>query len=405
MERTAPEHTVLFVDDETSVLAALRRLLRPMREEWSMRFAEGSYQALDMMEHESFDVIVTDMRMPDMDGSQLLAEVATRHPGVVRIALSGQSDQDALVRSISTTHQYLTKPCSSERLYETIRQAFALRDTIKSEPLRTLATGLRFLPSVPEICDQMKEELLSPDVTAHSAGIIAATDLAMSAKLLQIANSSAFGSSRQISSAIDAATCVGLEMMRHFAASTEVCAAYDGPSISGFSFDELRLQSLATARAAHAIATLEGWDDAMRGDALVAGLLHDIGTLVFAANMPVEYAEVIQRVNLRQSKFVDEERDILGAAHTDVGAYIVGIWGLGTEVVEAVAHHLDPAKIQSESFDLPSLVHVAAALARKCPGESPSPSAPTVDEDHIRRIGMIDRLPLWRVACEEVRAG
>ena len=95
-----PSLRVVFVDDEPYVLQALGRLLRPMRAEWHMEFASSAPAALEILAAGPFDAVVTDMRMPGMDGAELLDEVKRRHPHVVRIVLSGQADQASVLRSL-----------------------------------------------------------------------------------------------------------------------------------------------------------------------------------------------------------------------------------------------------------------------------------------------------------------
>src|SRR5262245_37814840 len=97
---------ILFVDDEPNVLQGLERMLRSMRHEWEMQFAMSGPAALERLAEQTFDVIVSDMRMPGMTGAQLLTEVSQRHPHIVRIILSGQADQEDILRSVGPTHQY-----------------------------------------------------------------------------------------------------------------------------------------------------------------------------------------------------------------------------------------------------------------------------------------------------------
>ena len=115
---------VLFVDDEPHILSGLQRMLRPLRHEWAMTFVGGGPAALDALEREVFDVIVTDMRMPGLSGAQLLAEVHRRRPRVACIVLSGQSDQEHLLQLADTPHEYLAKPCDADVLKETVCRAY-----------------------------------------------------------------------------------------------------------------------------------------------------------------------------------------------------------------------------------------------------------------------------------------
>ena len=102
---------LLFVDDEAMVLSGLRRALHGMRAEWDMHFVDGAEAALKILDEMPFDVVVSDMRMPKMDGAQLLERVKMRHPDVIRMVLSGQSSRAAVLRSLAPAHQFLSKPC------------------------------------------------------------------------------------------------------------------------------------------------------------------------------------------------------------------------------------------------------------------------------------------------------
>lgn len=112
--------TILFVDDEPNVLSGLQRLLRPMRHEWDMYFAAGGKEALSLLAEKQVDVIVSDMKMPGMDGAALLEEVRQRYPQTTRIILSGYSEKELSIRTTGTVHQYLSKPCNPDTLRDAI---------------------------------------------------------------------------------------------------------------------------------------------------------------------------------------------------------------------------------------------------------------------------------------------
>ncbi len=118
---------VLFVDDEPNVLGGLRRMLRNMRNEWHMEFVEGGQKALDLLDGQEFDVIVSDMRMPGINGLDLVKKVMESHPEMVRIILSGQSDEGFIRESVGVTHHFLSKPCSPDLLRSIVREAVVAR--------------------------------------------------------------------------------------------------------------------------------------------------------------------------------------------------------------------------------------------------------------------------------------
>lgn len=117
---------VLFVDDEPSILQSLRRIFRSKRYEVSL--ANSGKEAIQIMESATFDVIVSDMRMPEMDGATLLAKVAINYPDVSRILLTGYSDIDAIISAVNKgkISFYLSKPCENDKLIDTVENAARL---------------------------------------------------------------------------------------------------------------------------------------------------------------------------------------------------------------------------------------------------------------------------------------
>ena len=144
-----PEKRILFVDDEPNVLSGLRRMLRSMRREWFMAFAHSGLEALAMLDDTPFDIVVTDMRMPGMDGAALLKQVMHRHPKTVRIVLSGQADREEILRAVGPIHQYLSKPCDAETIKATLTRACALDGLLPDDHLKELISKMETLPSLP----------------------------------------------------------------------------------------------------------------------------------------------------------------------------------------------------------------------------------------------------------------
>jgi YesN/AraC family two-component response regulator len=111
---------VLFVDDDQYILDGLQNLLRKQRSRWDMCFALGGAAALELFAAAPFDVIVSDMRMPGMDGAELLAHVRERYPAARRIVLSGYAEPAAVQRALEVAHQFLSKPCRAPDLIDAI---------------------------------------------------------------------------------------------------------------------------------------------------------------------------------------------------------------------------------------------------------------------------------------------
>jgi DNA-binding NarL/FixJ family response regulator len=150
---------LLFVDDEPNVLNGLRRSLHTMRDEWDMEFVDSATAALAALEKQQYDAIISDMRMPVMDGVDLLDQVKQKYPDTVRMILSGQSSRGALFRSIAPAHQFLAKPCDPQELGGRLRQAFAMRDLLSNQSVKTVVSRLRSLPSLPTLYGEVMAEL------------------------------------------------------------------------------------------------------------------------------------------------------------------------------------------------------------------------------------------------------
>ena len=285
---------ILFVDDESKVLEGLQRTLRPMRSQWEMAFAEGGTAALETLGKKSFDVVVSDMRMPGMDGAQLLAQVRTLYPHVVRIVLSGHSDQELIKKSVGTAHQYLSKPCTAEALKETIARSCTLRDLLQNEALQQLVSQMPTLPSLPSLYTALVEELRSPESSIKRVGNIIAQDIGMTAKILQMINSAFFGLRREISNPEEAAMLLGTDTILSLVLSVHIFSQFDTSRLPGFSAESLWAHCLWVGKAARLIARAETQDKKLIEECFTAGFLHDAGRVVMASTMPERYQQVLQ---------------------------------------------------------------------------------------------------------------
>lgn len=395
--------SVLFVDDDANVLAGLKRMLRPLRSEWATEFVDSGESALAYMAEHPVDIIVTDMRMPGMDGVQLLEQVVARFPAAVRIALSGHSDQEMLIRAAGLAHQYLSKPCETEELKSTLCRSLALRDHCQNKTIARLVSRVSSLPSLPHNYCEILQEIKSPEPSLRRVAEIISRDAAMTAKVLQLVNSAFFGTARRVTDPLHAVTLLGLQTVNGLVLTVGVFSQLDKVQIASFSADELIAHSLRVADLAKKIASSRTKDEALCGEAFVAGVLHDVGKLIFASNFPRQYGEAVTDALECGYALCDLEREAFGADHADLGAYILGLWGLPSTLVEAVAFHHHPAKAQSTGFSALTAVHIANVLSHRDPeGQLPS----GIDESYLHSIGVLNELPAWsRLAPAETPMG
>lgn len=396
---------LLFVDDESEIVEALRQALMPMRSEWDMSFVQSGKDALTHLQKAPVDIVLSDLAMPGMDGLQLLGEVRKQYPNVVCIAFTGETGQETSLRSAGVAHQFLSKPFSPDDLKSVIGRTCALHDLLASEALRKLVSGIKSLPSLPNLYRDLNAEIQSRDASVKKVAKLVARDMGMVTKILQMVNSAFFGLRTQVSNPEQAVLLLGLETIKSLVLSLQVFSQFEG-SQSCFSLDVLWRHATMTSSFARAIAMKEQVAQAVAEDAFAAALLHDVGTLVLATNLPDKFTESLA---LQQNEKLTEweaERQVLGATHAEIGGYLLGIWGLGDSLVEAVAFHHSPMMCISQELTALMAVHVADALEEEGRAEAVGEEAVSIlDETYLAQCGMSDRIPGWRAHCRALAQG
>ena len=390
---------VMFVDDAPEILQHLRRLLAPMQAEWDMQFFPSATQALSALQQQPCDVVVSDMTMPEMDGAKFLAEVRKTWPQTIRIILSGDQSPYNYVRSASIAHRFLQKPFDTATLKSTIEQAETLRTVLGNPALRSLVSEIKTLPSLPSIYQDLMQEMQAPQASLKKAARIVAKDLGMVTKILQLVNSAFFGLRTHVSDPEQAVALLGFDTIKSLVLSSQVFAQFDQTELPSFSLDELWRHAILTGTFARRIAKEEGLNQQAVDEAFTAALLHDVGVLVLAANRPSEYARVIDLVRTTSMSDWSAEREVFGADHAHVGAYLLGIWGLSDGIVETVAFHHHPGDYLAAGFGTVTAVHVANAVAEAqghadCVDENIG-----VDKAYFDRENLSPRLSRWRELC------
>lgn len=380
--------SLLFVDDEPNVLSGLRRMLRSHRREWDMAFCESGAAALKHLGGSPVDVIVSDMRMPGMDGAEFLTRVRELYPDTVRIILSGHSDRELTLRAIGPAHQYLAKPCEPDRLTATIRTALELHKRVRSDAMRSVVESIDALPTIPEVYLELVSEMTNPGSSAETAGRIVAQDLGMSTRILQLVNSSFFGLPIRVSDVPHAVALLGLGVIRGLVLSTSVFGQFKGHELGGFSLRQLSAHSTRVAMRCRELAEAESLalttDEA--SDFFLAGLLHDVGRIVLAQSRPGDYADLCRTVAAKPADAIAYETELFGVSHAEVGGYLLQLWGLPSPLVEAVTLHHDPSSTRSDAFGPLAALHAAEVITDR---------EADWDETYLARLGIADAPMRW----------
>jgi HD-like signal output (HDOD) protein/CheY-like chemotaxis protein len=394
--RRAMRKRILFVDDEEMVLQGLKRMLRSCRDEWDMVFVDSGAKALDTMAQAPFDIVVADMRMPVMNGAELLHEVMKRYPLTVRLILSGHSDNELIFKAMGDTHQYLSKPCDPETLQSVLRRAIGSTEILHNPELKILIGQMNALPSLPALYHEIMEKLKNPNVQMGDITGIIARDLGMTAKILQLVNSAYFGVPDHVTDLNAAVSFLGLNVIASLFVSIHIFSEFKGLKIQGFSMEDLWKHSLDTATLAHKICKIESRSNTIANEAFVAGILHDSGRIILAANFPKRYQDVIAMAKQEHCEISAAEKMVFEHTHSEVGGYMLSLWGLPLPVVQAVSYHHDPGFISGQTFCALTAVHVANSLGDLDFGNKKDIASSPLDLNYLKSMNLLDRLPAWR---------
>lgn len=386
----------LFVDDESQVLTGLQRLLRPMRHQCEMQFVTSGDEALTMLAQGPFHVVVSDMRMPGMDGATLLKEVQRRYPHIVRIVLSGHSDQAMIHQSRGVMHQYLAKPCEADVLKAILVCACTLYETLAQDSLRSLVAGLSSVPSLPAQCTQLKREMESENASLTAITAIISQDIGMTAKMLELANSSYPELRATVTTAEQAVNLPGFDTIQSLVQIGDGFSPLAITDSDRLNVEGVWAESLATGTLAQAIAQAEQASPPTIDQARAAGVLHEIGALVLAANATERYNAACRIERDRGIPRWEAEKQEFGNTHAEVGAYLLALWGINESIVEAVAFHHTPAEHAGEAFCPLTAVHVADNLQKEFRSTERGGTSSQLDIGYLERLGLGNRLPIWR---------
>jgi len=392
------KHRILFVDDEPNVLKELQQSLRNMRSEWDMKFVQDGPEAIEVLEAEHVDIIITDMRMPEMDGATLLRIVKSRFPDVIRMILSGQSDKESFLKSSHLAHQFLSKPCDVDVLTSTIHRAIALKNLLTDETFKCIVYQIDSLPSLPALYNAIICELQSETSSIKKIGDIIAQDPSMAAKILQLINSAYYGLPRHIVDPVQAVNLLGLNIIKALVLTIEIFAKFETSQIPESEIKKLYTHALNTGRIARMIAKNKSRDKQIAENAFMAGLLHDIGKLLFAAKFSGQFKHTVKLMQQDHISFEKAEKLIWDVTHCQAGAYLLAFWGLPNVIVEAVAFHHRPWDCCSSEFGPLSCVYTADIIDQWAHRDRHTQDVMLIEHfnsEYLRDMGLEDRSDAW----------
>ncbi len=378
---------LLFVDDETNVIQGLKRMLYSMRNEWDMSFCTSGEEAIKILASQPVDVLITDMRMPGIDGTTLLIYVKEAYPQIVRIILSGYSEHEMAIMASGIAHQFLAKPSNADAIKSTIVRITSLRAYLHNENLLKQVSGIDSLPSLPKLYKEIEAEIRSEAPSLKRIGEIIAQDLTMTAKILQLVNSAFFGLPQKISDPVEAVNFIGMDIIKSLVLFAKI---FSSPKLdSKMDMNVFWNHSMNVGRLAREIMRMENGSGKMQEETFIAGMLHDLGKLVFL-EIPGYYEKVLTVMQSNGLNCYDAEYKLYDTSHAEIGAYLLGLWGLPDYLVETLAFHHKPSNSTIRTFSVLAAVHIANHLDR----------GSDLDMDFVKAIGCENRIEYYRKETE-----
>jgi putative nucleotidyltransferase with HDIG domain len=350
--------SILFVDDEKQILDALKRTFFNSR--YNLFFAESGVEALNILEKEKIDLLISDAKMPGMDGYQLLVKVKEKYPSTIRMVLSGYADEKLIVeiQGKGLAKRFLYKPWKNEELIRMVGQLFKVEKLLKDRNLLELINKIEFLPSPGNIYQRFNM-IIEQDADIDKIAKIVESDQAIAAKILQVANSAIYGvNTGSVKKAIAVLEPINVKYIILCAITEKNKNSLVGSRINR-EINILWKHTISTNQIlTHLYSRIIG--KKIPEIYSMVGLLHDIGKIVLMNYFPDRYLKAAAAIRNKKDWFYFYEKmEFTDTTHGELGAYLLNWWELPQPIVEAVLYHHNPLDENVIDRELLSLLYVS----------------------------------------------
>lgn len=373
--------TIAFVDDDSRVLDGLRRSLRKSEVDLDCHFYISGAELLSDFDQKSFDVVVSDMRMPVMNGAEVLLAVKERSPACLRIILSGYAEDQLVIESLNAAHQYIAKPADADTIKSCIERCVRVKNFLENDQCRARLASIESVPTLPEIYRELMHEISSGTASLQSIGKVVEKDVALSANVLKLVNSAFFALVNHVESAGQAVAIIGTDTIKNLALSS-------GVFVSGVGTTEVRQRAAALNKSGLEIGLLvskmagccKNLDARSKDHAQIAGMMLGLGELLSLL--------IVDEANSAETSSVSFE---------ELGSYLLGIWSMPFPVVEAVRWHKHPSQSQMGGVSPLVVVHAAWSMHALCSANGEVDlESDTIDSEYLFQIMGEDTVLEWK---------
>jgi len=390
---------ILFVDDQSSEADNLESIIKSLGDDWESEIVSNGTHALEVLQRSACDVIVTEMKLPDMSGVDLLKKAIEHCPGSVRFVLSGDSDRGQILQGSGSIHQFIAKPYPPAKFKAVLNSSLSLRQLLSNDTLQARIASISSLPSPPEVYNSLVKELQSETASIQKIADLIRQDISITAKLLQIVNSAFFGLSSTVNNPLQAVNILGLETVKSLVMAAGIFNQFDDSKSSEFSINSIFNHSVAVGASARLFATALGLETKATEDSLLGGMLHDVGKLVMFTYFYTELDNAAKLARENSIPLHEAEKQIMGVTDAEIGAYLLSLWGIPDAILEAVALHYLPHKSTNPILDVLTCVHLAYAFNLDQDNDNTDPSLSALDLDYLQNLGIGDQVEDLRNLC------
>lgn len=332
---------VLFVEPQGQVLSNLPSGISKAEDEWQRLYVKTPEAALDIMSQRRISVVVANFGSDLKDCKKFFQTIPSQISPTIPFVLLLENVNDELADCVDYVHLRISAQCESSDIIKEIQRGYSIWQQIQDNiPLASILVKLNKLPTPPALYFDLRDELESSNCSTETVANIISRDQAITVKLLNVVNSGFYGVPRSIVELQQAISLLGTDLVLGLVLTTYL---YDSLPLPGLNMDKLWKHNLSVSALAKHIATELGGDREVINASGVAGLLHDLGSLIFLANLPSEYHTIIRQAAGDESVSLQLEYEHFEAAHPEIGALALRLCNLPDNIIEAVAlHHQQP---------------------------------------------------------------
>jgi len=345
-----------------------------------------SSDAKQLLKQQKFDAVIINSDLPDENGLQLTKSIYNNYPDIIRFFILNENQHDLIIQTVGLVHQYFIDPVESNYIYKSLNNSLKLKSKLHNKVVKDRLNSIKSLPSPPKIYNQIISELQSDEPSILNISQIINKDIAITTKLLQLVNSAFFGLKIRLENLQQVISYLGLDTVKSIVFSTGLFGQFNSPQIGNISIESIYNRSVNTGAKARLIAHTFGLNKKVTDNALLAGLLHNVGDLLMLAEFRDELKKSIVLAKEKSIKSNDAIEEVIGTNASTLGAYLLSLWGLPDSIVESVALHDCPTECPHPTLNTLAAVHLGYAL------ESDENNNVVNDDNSLIDINYVDQL-------------